>query len=289
LVKHRVAKLTNKRFKPIPWYGGKYELAQKLIPFIPKHHSYIEVFAGGAGVFWAKDRSDMEVLNDLDSGLVNFYRVIRDPVKFKQFRFLVELRPYSRAEYDHCKTTWRDCHDDADRAARWFVVARQSFNAVFGGGWKRDTKRSRRGMCADVSSYLSVVERLPEIHERMMGVQVENRDFRKVLNEYDAPDAFFYLDPPYIRGTRRAPNVYQHEMTDEDHEDMVELLLGLKGKAILSGYAHPIYGPLECAGWKRVDYQVNCRTAVKSISESGVDKETAKKKMARTETVWLTV
>jgi len=115
------------------------------------------------------------------------------------------------------------------------------------------------------------------------------RDFRKILEEYDDRDAFFYLDPPYVKNTRRAPNVYQHEMTDEDHEDMVELLLGIKGKAILSGYAHPIYGPLECACWKRIDYEVNCRTAFKAISQSGVDKETARKKMARTETVWLKV
>jgi len=281
--------LTKKRFKPIPWYGGKYELAQKLIPFIPKHHSYIEVFAGGAGVFWAKDRSEMEVLNDLDSGLVNFYRVVRNPLKFAQFRSLVEMCPYSREEFNHCKKTWRGCDDDIDRAARWFVVARQSFNAVFGGSWKRETKRSARGMCAEVSSYLSAVEKLPEIHERLTGVQVENRDFRKVLLEYDSQDAVFYLDPPYIKDTRRAPKVYEHEMTDDDHYDMVGLLLGLKGKAILSGYAHPIYGPLECAGWKRIDYEVNCRTAVKAISQSGVDKETARKKMARTETVWLKV
>lgn len=281
--------MANGRFKPIPWYGGKYELAQKLIPFIPKHHSYIEVFAGGAGVFWAKGISDMEVLNDLDSGLVNFYRVIRDPVKFEQFRHLVELRPYSREEFNYCKRTWRDCDDDIDRAARWFVVARQSFNAVFGGSWKRETKRSARGMCAEVSGYLSVVERLPEIHERLRTVQVENRDFRKVLQEYDAPDAFFYLDPPYIKDTRRAPNVYQHEMSNDDHGDMVDILLGIKGKVILSGYAHPIYGPLECAGWKRFDYEVNCRTAVKAISQSGVNKETAMKRMARTETVWLRV
>lgn len=281
--------MANGRFKPIPCYGGKYELAQKLIPFIPKHHSYIEVFAGGAGVFWAKGISDMEVLNDLDSGLVNFYRVIRDPVKFEQFRHLVELRPYSREEFNYCKRTWRDCDDDIDRAARWFVVARQSFNAVFGGSWKRETKRSARGMCAEVSGYLSVVERLPEIHERLRTVQVENRDFRKVLQEYDAPDAFFYLDPPYIKDTRRAPNVYQHEMSNDDHGDMVDILLGIKGKVILSGYAHPIYGPLECAGWKRFDYEVNCRTAVKAISQSGVNKETAMKRMARTETVWLRV
>lgn len=231
----------------------------------------------------------MEVLNDLDSGLFNFYQVMLDPSKFKQFRFLVELRPYSRENFNHCKKTWRDCDNDVDRAARWFVVARQSFNAVFGGSWKRETKRSARGMCAEVSSYLSVVERLPEIHERMRGVQVEKRDFRKILEEFDAPDAFFYLDPPYITDTRRAPKVYEHEMTDDDHYDMVGLLLGLKGKAILSGYAHPIYGPLECAGWKRIDYEVHCRTAVKAISQSGVDKETARKKMARTETVWLKV
>ncbi len=138
-----------------------------------------------------------------------------------------------------------------------------------------------------VASYLSAIERLPEIHSRLRTAKLENRDFREIIKEHDGPDTFFFLDPPYVTGTRRAKDVYQHEMTDEDHEELIELLLGIKGKAMLSGYANPIYGPLECACWKRIDFAVTCAAGANSVMKSSNDKETAKQRFARVETVWL--
>lgn len=279
--------MKKKMSKPIPYYGGKYELVKHILPVMPEHESYIEVFAGGGSIFFAKEPSKMEVLNDRDSALMNFYQVLQDPTKFETFQILVELSPYSRRMYEHCKATYRHCPDDVQAAARYFVAAVQSYSAIPGAGWGREIKRSAQGMSAAVSRYLSRIERLPEIRERLIGVQIEDLDFRDIIKAYDHPGAFFYLDPPYIKGTRRVPNVYKHEMTDEDHEEMVELLLGLKGKAILSGYAHPIYGPLECACWRRYDYEVNCRSAANVLSKYSSDKETMREKMKRIETLWV--
>ncbi len=253
---------------------------------IPEHQTYVEAFAGGAALFFAKERSPFEVLNDRNSGLVNLLEVIADSNKFQRFQLKVEIYPYSREEFEYCRDNWGDGVDDVERAARYFVAMRQSFNGV-GKSWSRAKHESARGMSRAVSKYLSAVEALPEISQRLKTVQIENRDFRQIIKDYDHIDAFFYLDPPYIADTRLSPNVYEHEMTNEDHEELVDLLLRIKGKAMLSGYAHPIYGPLECAGWKRTDMEVKCTSGASTFDKTGMDKATAEKRMERTETVWL--
>jgi len=87
--------LEKKLRPPLRWFGGKQRLAGKLLPLIPPHTTYVEVFAGGAALFFAKEVSPLEVINDLDSGIVNLYRVLRDKEKFEEFRFRVALSPYS--------------------------------------------------------------------------------------------------------------------------------------------------------------------------------------------------
>src|SRR5271169_2520383 len=111
---HEEATLTKKLVGPIRYYGGKCRLVSKLLPFVPDHQTYVEVFAGGAALFFAKNTSPVEVVNDLDSGIVNFYRVLRDSEKFKRFQFLVSLTPFSRAEHACCKASWADCDDDVE-------------------------------------------------------------------------------------------------------------------------------------------------------------------------------
>lgn len=107
-------------------------MVAKLLPLIPPHKIYVEVFGGGASLLFAKEPSPVEVYNDLDSGLVNFFRVLRDPGKFEKFYRKVCFTPYSREEYCFCRDTWGECKDDVERAYRWFVVARMSFSGKFG-------------------------------------------------------------------------------------------------------------------------------------------------------------
>jgi len=280
-------KLKGKVGGPLAWYGGKCKLVKELIPLMPDHKTYVEVFAGGAALFWAKERSRIEILNDLNSGLVNFYRVLSDKEKFEEFQFRVELMPYSREEYLRCRATWNDAEDDVERAVQWFVVARQCFSGVWGGGWAFERTEGRGGISKSVARYLSAIDRLPEVYKRIRGVQVENKDFRYIIKTYDSPNTFFYLDPPYVTGTRKSKKVYVHEMTDDDHEDMVELLLRMKGKAMLSGYESAIYGPLECQGWKRYDLEAMCTAGIGSVTKNTKDKREVRDTLKRTETVWV--
>ncbi len=243
---------------PIPWTGGKRPALKDILPHIPIHHTYVEVFGGSAQVLFAKPPSPVEVYNDTHSGVVNFFRVLRNPEQFREFLRLVSLTPFSREEYEFCKKTWHDCTDSVERAYRWFVVARQSYHGRFGKAFSYSIRHSVRGMAKNVSAYLSSIDLLPEVHERIMRVIIEHDDFRRIIPRYDTPETFFYCDPPYVPGTYSG-RLYQYEMTIEDHQDLVKILLNIKGMALLSGIPNPVYEPLELAGWKRVDKVVQAK------------------------------
>ncbi|MCR4399120.1 MAG: DNA adenine methylase [Firmicutes bacterium] len=178
--------------------------------------------------------------------------------------------------------------DDAERAYRWFVVARNSFGGVFGRSWGSDSGavRSDPPVPVAVGRWRSTLLLLPAIHERLASVQVEHRDFRDIIGLYDAPWTFFYLDPPYVPETRR-DGEYAHELTLEDHEEMVELLLRLKGKAMLSGYDHEVYRPLEEAGWQKCTFETVCHAAGKTRATGLAGQGKMLAKQQRTEVVWM--
>jgi len=261
-------------------------MVAKLLPLIPKHKIYVEPFGGGANLLIAKEPSLVEVYNDLDEGLVNFFRVLRDKDKFQKFYEQIVLTPYSRKEFYYCRETWQSETDDVMRAVKWFVMARQSFSGDIYGGWSYSIEQSARGMSSAVSKWLNTIEMLPEICERLLRVQIECNDFRKVMETYDTPETFFYLDPPYVPDTRRAGQ-YRCEMSIDDHKDLVNILLKINGKAMLSGYDNEIYKPLEIAGWQKLSFEVVSSAAGKTRNSNLQGKGSAKKYQKRIECVWL--
>ncbi len=116
-------------------------------------------------------------------------------------------------------------------------------------------------MAAAVSRWLSCIERLPEVHLRLQRVQIEHDTWERVVDRYDTPETLFYLDPPYHPETLRERQPYRHVLTAEDHEHLVARLLRLQGMAALSGYDHPVYRPLEEAGWHKHVRDVVCHAA----------------------------
>jgi DNA adenine methylase len=151
--------------------------------------------------------------------------------------------------------------------------------------WKRACCAGCR-MSASVSRWLSVIELLPEIHVRWRSVQVEHDDYATILERYDTPETLFYCDPPYVPRTRRRGG-YRHEMRHEDHEEMVRRLLDLEGKVILSGYADPVYEPLEVHGWERMDIPIQA-CAVGHTRKTGlIGTGSSKERQARVESIWL--
>lgn len=253
---------------PINWFGGKYYMANDIIELFPKHELYVEVFGGAGHILFKKEPSPIEVYNDIDSGLVSFFRILRDENKANQLKIKLDLTPYSREEFYHCRDTWREEQDEIEKARKWYVAVMQSFSTNFS-TWSHSKSKSRKGMAQSVSQFLGKIEQdLPNAVDRLKTVQVENMDFRKLITKYDGKDTLFYLDPPYIHNTRKMTYTYSYEMDDKDHKELVEILLNIKGKAILSGYDNLIYDKLTENGWKKISIGQFDKRSIKAIDKS---------------------
>ncbi len=253
---------------PARWYGAKGWLVKHLLP-LPEHYTYVEVFGGAATLLFAKEPSPVEVYNDIDGGLVNFYRVLQDKYGFeddgKLLFDMLRLTPHSREEYMFCREHWNDEGiDEVEKARRFFVVMHQSFSGGTTAGWRFCKTDSSMGMSAATNRWLSAIDRLPEAIDRLRLVQIDGEDFTKSIKRYDKPETLFYLDPPYIHSERVDTKSYYNEMDDTAHQALVEALLPIEGMAILSGYDHEIYEPLARAGWrKRLITRANMAARVK--------------------------
>ena len=238
---------------PIKYYGGKSYMTDIIISHFPKDYSvYIEGFGGGASVLFAKERDKLEIYNDLGRNVHSLFKVLLDKELFEQMKEKLDLTYYSsdiRKEF--IEDLKRNDLSLVDRAYKYFYVNFSSFNSV--GGFSTSLC-VRRGMSKSVSDYLSAIDRLTEVHNRLSSVIIENRNIFDLIEKYDNKNVFFYLDPPYVHDTRSSGTKYECEMSDEEHENFVNMLLNGKGKFLISGYAHPIYDILVKNGWNLYKY-----------------------------------
>lgn len=269
------------------WVGGKAKYVDRILPNLPPHHTYVEPFGGSAAVLLAKEPAPVEVYNDLDSGCVQFFRVLRNPEQAAELHRRLELTPFSREEYRACLETWAEQSDSVERALRWYVVARQSFGGEFGNSWGYTVTKSRSGMAEAARSYNLAMDRIPELVARMRQVQIEHDDGVAVIRRYDTPETLHYCDPPYAADTRRGGG-YDHEMDDEAHRNLVETLLAVRGMVLLSGYDTSLYVPLVDAGWTVERWDVDChlagRTRGTGLLGEGAIAEAGQR---RTECLWI--
>lgn len=264
---------------PARWYGAKGWLVKHLLP-LPERHSYVEVF-GGAGtlLFAIKEPSPVEVYNDIDGGLVNFFSVLQD--RYREgasghlLHDLLMLTPHSREEYIFCRQHWNAPGiDEVEQARRFFVVMHQSFSGGTTAGWRFSKDNPSGGMSPATNRWLGAIDRLPEAINRLRRVQIDGEGFKKCIKRYDDPRTLFYLDPPYIHSERVDKTSYAHEMGDDEHRALVAQLLQIKGMAILSGYDNEIYAPLAAAGWrKRLISRANMAARVKRGGGRGIQEE----------------
>ena len=270
---------------PIKWIGGKGNMLKKLLSLIPDHKLYVEVFGGGAALLFNKQPSDIEVYNDIDQGLFDFFSVLQDRCLFREFSRKVRYTPYSRNQYNHARLTWRDETDLVSRVHKWYIVARQSFGGHFGHSFGTITHTSQRGMAGTCSDWITAIKELLRFHRRIMRVQIENQNWDKIITRYDTANTFFYLDPPYVMSTRKQ-TCYAHELTDDDHKKIIELALNAQGKVLLSGYQNDIYNRLEAAGWHTKRWVTACHAAGKTKGTKIQGEDSAKRLQPRIEAVW---
>lgn len=232
-----VSSLTRRKLIPFGWYGGKYSHLDWLLPLLPTCHHYCEPFAGSGAALMNRRPSSVETYNDLDGEVCNFFRVLRD----NQDKLVkaVGLTPFSREEFAlACKLD--PSLKPLERARRFYIRARQVRTGLAQtasvGRWANCKDTSRAGMSGVVSRWLGGVEMLPFIAERLLRVQIENRPAIDVIRLYDSATTLFYCDPPYVHDTRGDAKAYGHEMTDEQHRLLADVLNSCRGLVAISNY-----------------------------------------------------
>lgn len=210
----------------IPWMGGKRRLADLLIPRFPAHKCYVEVFAGGAALYFLRPPAEVEVINDINGDVVNLYRVVRHHLEefVRQFKWALS----SREMFRWLQETRPETLTDLQRAARFFYLQHHCFGGkVQGQTWGTATT-------APPVNLLRIEEQLSAAHLRLAATYIERLDWRACIERYDRPHSFFYLDPPYWE-----TEGYGVEFPFDQYVAMAEVMRGLQGKAMVSINDHP--------------------------------------------------
>lgn len=237
---------------PVKWHGGKHYLARLIADQFPPHHTYVEPFGGAASVLLNKTPTSVEVYNDLDLRVTRLFRVLRD--QGEEFQRRLTLTPYSEAEFVDAA---EPAEDEMEQARRDFVRWRLSIGGR-GVSFSYTLHRVRRGMADVVSGYLSAIdEQLPLIIDRLRTVEILNRPAGEVIKRWDSPKTLIYCDPPYVPSSRHAGSrdVYAHEMTEDEHKELAEMLNNCKSMVALSGYPSDLYETLY-ADWRCVEFDI---------------------------------
>lgn len=223
--------------------GSKWGLAGWIISHFPSDYEkmvYLEPFAGSGAVFFNKNPGAVETINDLDSDIVNLFRVLREhPEELKR---ALALTPYSREEYD---LSFEPCNDPLEKARRYMVRTTQAIGAKMDGkcGWRNHKQMKIGGTACKWGGITDVIDAAAN---RLRGsttnlVQIEHMDALRLIERYDSSDVLMYLDPPYVRSTRKSGRLYKHEMDDVQHQKLLELVTRSRAKIVLSGYSSDLY------------------------------------------------
>lgn len=242
---------------PISYYGGKQKLAKEILPLIPAHTLYCEPFCGGAAIFFAKPPSEVEVINDTNRELINFYWIIQQD--FPSLEKLVRSTLHSRSLYNDALVVYENPHmfDATKRAWAIWVLAAMGFASILGGAFGYDKVK------ATTSKRISAKRENfgIELADRLQNVQVECTDALRIIRSRDTKASFFYCDPPYFNSDCGHYDGY----TLEDFELLLKTLSAIDGKFLLSSYPSPILKKYtQQFGWYTKTFKQRVTVSVKN-------------------------
>lgn len=242
----------------IPWIGGKRRLAATLLQRFPAHQCYVEVFAGGAALYFLRPPAPVEVINDVNGEIVNLYRVVQRHLEefVRQFKWMLT----SRQVFEWQQATAPETLTDIQRAARFFYLQHTCF------GGKVEGQTFGTATTAPPVNLLRIEEQLSAAHLRLSGTTIERLDWAGCLAKYDRPHTFFYLDPPYWQ-----TEGYGVPFDLTQYEQMARDLKAIQGKAIVSLNDHP--------EMRRVFNGFQIETADISYTVGGADKAAARREL----------
>lgn len=211
---------------PITYYGGKLSLINKILPLIPKHYSYIEPFFGGGALYFAKEKSPSEIINDTNDFVINFYKVLK--TNFEELKIKVDSTLYSRATYKVCLVMYKMPHlfNDLQKAWAFWILTSQGFSGIIG-SWSYDKNSSKAKTFNNKKLRFT-----KDLAKRLETTQIENTDALKVITSRDTNDSFFFIDPPYVGADQGHYSGY----TRQDFINLLDTLEKVKGNFFLTTY-----------------------------------------------------
>jgi DNA adenine methylase len=234
---------------PFAYYGGKTNIAERIVALLPAHEHYVEPFAGSLSVLLAKPPTRMETVNDLDSRLMTFWRVLRE--RPDELIRACALTPHSRTE--HLLSRDLDNCDELETARRvWTWLAQSRTGTLKKTGWRFfvNPAGSSIGMPKYIEGY---VDRMAAVAERLHAVSLENRPALELIEAYGAhADALIYADPPYLAEVRAGQNYGTEMASVNEHRELAEALRACTASVVLSGYDSPLYAELY-PDWERYE------------------------------------
>lgn len=226
------------------YLGGKFSYLPWLLPLLnTPHKHFIDVFGGSGVVLINKAPAPIETFNDINSKVVNFFKVLRKNPE--ELVSALQLTPHSKQEYDQAWFSHVDTNVEAAR--KFFIRTQQSIWAAGAQdkvkGWCATLKDSRLSISEKTHKWLKAIENLEYIINRFKTVQIENRDYKYIMRNYDDCGTLFYLDSPY-KDTLRSSTRYEFEFTNNDFIEMQYWCKNVKGKVAISGYDEPFMNEL---------------------------------------------
>lgn len=243
---------------PVRYFGGKGNgLCKRLLEYFPENYQelkYLEPFAGSAAVLFNKEISPIEIYNDLEENVYSLFKVLSNEEMFGKFKDKCDLTPYSKQVMEEFREDLKtDELDILERAYKYFIVNRIAYNGT--GGFS-SSPAIRRNMSKSISDYLSTVDKLMDVHQRLSKVIIHNTDAFTLIEKYDKEDWMMYLDPPYHHSTRTGVR-YKEDMDNEKQENFLDTVISCKNaKILISGYDCDEYNRLEENGWSKISFEV---------------------------------
>jgi len=213
---------------PFIWCGGKSKMVDKILPLIPDSECYVEPFGGSGAILLSKPPTALDVYNDYNSGVADFYRCIQDAERCAQLVEALKHLVSSRELFNTFKMEWQRTSDPVRRAAMWYYTIQLSFSGR-GLNWGRATSPGTR----NTNKLYKNLPLFPKIQHRLRDVQIENCDWEACMREFDSPETVFYLDPPYL-GTQG------YEWTKRQQLRLLKTIFSVEGYVLLSGYECPL-------------------------------------------------
>lgn len=249
-------KKQNRLRTPITYYGGKQQLLPVILNGIPKHKLYCEPFCGGAAVFFGKPASEVEVINDTNKELINFYKVCRN--RFHDLTSLTRTTLHSREQHDDAWVIYNKphLHDEVRRAWAVWVLSCQSFSSKLNGSWGFD----KTVATSNIKINNKRDQFTEELSLRLQNAQIECSDALYIIKSRDTSNTFYYCDPPYFNSDMGHYDGY----SEQDFENLLILLSAIKGKFMLSSYPSPLLQKyIKQQGWYMWSKEMSLSTGLK--------------------------